>query len=100
MASKATSSEAVDPGAEAQEQDRSLHSTREENIRHRAYEIYLERGREPGHDLEDWLKQNGSSRQFSPKQPVSSASGGRDDSEQGLWLISDLQERVKEQRNA
>jgi hypothetical protein len=56
MASKATSSEAVDPGAEAPEQDRSWHSTREENIRHRAYEIYLERGGEPGHDLEDWLQ--------------------------------------------
>jgi hypothetical protein len=56
MASKATSSEAVDPGAEDQEQDRSWQSTREENIRHRAYEIYLERGREPGHDLEDWLQ--------------------------------------------
>jgi hypothetical protein len=59
MASKATSSEsseAVDPGTEAQEQDRSWHSTREENIRHRAYEIYLERVGEPGHDLEDWLQ--------------------------------------------
>ncbi len=30
--------------------------TREENIRRRAYEIYLERGGEPGHDLEDWLQ--------------------------------------------
>jgi hypothetical protein len=56
MASKATSSQAAEPGAEAQEQDRSWHSTREENIRHRAYEIYLERGREPGHDVEDWLQ--------------------------------------------
>jgi Protein of unknown function (DUF2934) len=59
MASRATSiesNEAVDPGAEAQEQDRSWRSTREENIRHRAYEIYLERGGEPGHALEDWLQ--------------------------------------------
>ena len=59
MASKATgseSNEAVDRGAEAQEQDRSWHSTREENIRRRAYEIYLERGGDPGHDLEDWLQ--------------------------------------------
>ena len=59
MASKARnseSSEAVEPGAEAQEQDRLLDSTREEKIRRRAYEIYQERGGEPGHDLADWLQ--------------------------------------------
>jgi hypothetical protein len=59
MASKARnseSSEAVDPGAEAQEQDRSLDLTREAKIRRRAYEIYLELGGEPGHDLEHWLQ--------------------------------------------
>ena len=56
MASKATSSEALNPGAEPQEQDRLLDSTREDKIRRRAYEIYLERGGEPGHDLEDWLQ--------------------------------------------
>ena len=27
----------------------------DEEIRHRAYEIYERRGREPGHDLDDWL---------------------------------------------
>jgi len=27
-----------------------------EDIRFRAYEIYLERGSEPGRDMEDWLK--------------------------------------------
>jgi len=27
----------------------------EEQIRARAYELYLERGREDGHDEEDWL---------------------------------------------
>jgi hypothetical protein len=36
--------------------DRLLHSSREERIRCRAYEIYLERGAEPGHELEDWLQ--------------------------------------------
>jgi hypothetical protein len=56
MASKATRSEALNPGAEPQEQDRLLDSTREENIRRRAYEIYLDRGGEPGHDLADWLQ--------------------------------------------
>ncbi len=28
----------------------------EEEIRHRAYEIYETRGREDGHDLDDWLR--------------------------------------------
>ena len=29
---------------------------REEQIRRRAYELYLERGEQPGHELEDWLQ--------------------------------------------
>jgi hypothetical protein len=29
---------------------------REEEIRGRAYEIYLERGEQPGRDLDDWLQ--------------------------------------------
>ena len=29
---------------------------REEQIRTRAYELYEARGREEGHDLEDWLE--------------------------------------------
>jgi len=28
----------------------------EEEIRHRAYELYELRGREDGHDVEDWLE--------------------------------------------
>jgi hypothetical protein len=28
----------------------------EEEIRSRAYELYEERGREDGHDLDDWLR--------------------------------------------
>ena len=31
-------------------------SARDEEIRRRAYEIYLERGEQPGRDLEDWLQ--------------------------------------------
>ena len=31
-------------------------STRHEEIRRRAYEIYLERGEQPGHELDDWLQ--------------------------------------------
>jgi len=28
----------------------------EEQVRARAFEIYLERGRQPGHELDDWLQ--------------------------------------------
>jgi len=28
----------------------------EERVRARAFEIYLERGRRPGHELDDWLQ--------------------------------------------
>ncbi len=31
-------------------------STRHEEIRRRAYEIYLERGEQPGRELDDWLQ--------------------------------------------
>jgi hypothetical protein len=31
-------------------------STRNEEIRRRAYEIYLERGEHPGRELDDWLQ--------------------------------------------
>jgi Protein of unknown function (DUF2934) len=55
MASKAKNNDSSER-AEAQEQDRSLDLTREEKIRRRAYEIYQERGGEPGHDLEHWLQ--------------------------------------------
>jgi len=55
MASKAKNNDSSER-AEAQEQDRSLDLTHEEKIRRRAYEIYLERGGEPGHDLEHWLQ--------------------------------------------
>jgi hypothetical protein len=31
-------------------------SARDEEIRRRAYEIYLERGEHPGYELDDWLQ--------------------------------------------
>ena len=31
-------------------------AARAEEIRRRAYEIYLQRGERPGHDLDDWLQ--------------------------------------------
>jgi hypothetical protein len=33
-----------------------LHPNLEEEIRRRAYEIYEERGRQDGRDVEDWLR--------------------------------------------
>ena len=31
-------------------------STRDEEIRRRAYKIYLQRGEQPGRELDDWLQ--------------------------------------------
>jgi hypothetical protein len=39
-----------------EERKRLLHSTREREIRDRAYEIYLQRGAQPGYEVEDWLQ--------------------------------------------
>jgi hypothetical protein len=39
-------------------------SQRLEEIRIRAYEIYMERGWQPGHDLDDWLQ---AERELEPK---------------------------------
>jgi Protein of unknown function (DUF2934) len=58
MASKAKhadGSKAVKQETETQEQDLSA-STRENKIRRRAYELYVERGGELGRDIEDWLR--------------------------------------------
>ena len=52
-----TSSESKQPAAEGGKEERSVvNPAREEEIKRRAYEIYLERGEEPGRDLEDWLQ--------------------------------------------
>ena len=40
----------------ALEEEGLLHSTGEQEIRDRAYEIYLQRGAQPGYELEDWLQ--------------------------------------------
>ena len=37
-------------------EDSPGNSTRNEEIRRRAYEIYLERGEQPGRELDDWLQ--------------------------------------------
>ena len=59
MASKAKmigSTEATQPETAVEEREVLLRSTREEEIRNRAYEIYLQRGAQPGCELEDWLQ--------------------------------------------
>jgi len=59
MASKAQmigSTEPTQPETAAEEREVLLRSTREAEIRNRAYEIYLQRGGQPGYELEDWLQ--------------------------------------------
>ena len=59
MASKAKtigSTDPTQPGTAVDERERLLHSTREQEIRNRAYEMYLQRGGQPGYELEDWLQ--------------------------------------------
>ena len=38
------------------EEASTRNSARDEEIRRRAYEIYLERGEQPGRELDDWLQ--------------------------------------------
>jgi Protein of unknown function (DUF2934) len=59
MASRAKtigSTKATQPGTAVEERERLLQSTREQEIRNRAYEIYLQRGAQPGYEVEDWLQ--------------------------------------------
>ena len=59
MASKAKtigSTDSTQPGTAVGERERLLHSTGEQEIRYRAYQIYLQRGAQPGDELEDWLQ--------------------------------------------
>ena len=59
MASKAKMRHSTEPrqrGAEVEQRDGLPQTASEQDIRRRAYEIYLERGAQPGHELEDWLQ--------------------------------------------
>ena len=51
MTSKAKTAETAIEDREA-----PVDSTREQEIRTRAYEIYLERGGQPGDEVDDWLQ--------------------------------------------
>ena len=49
--SRATATQAAETGETSVK-----NAGRDEEIRRRAYEIYLERGEQPGRDLDDWLQ--------------------------------------------
>ena len=56
---KQTSSAVVrprNPETGVEEREVLLRSTHEEEIRNRAYQIYLQRGGQLGYELEDWLQ--------------------------------------------
>jgi hypothetical protein len=40
----------------ARQKEELLDSTREQEIRNRAYEIFLQRGEQPGDEVDDWLQ--------------------------------------------
>ncbi len=59
MGSKAKmigSTEPTQAETAVEEREGLLDSTREQEIRNRAYEIYLQRGGQSGHEMEDWLQ--------------------------------------------
>jgi DUF2934 family protein len=59
MASKAKTIRSTDSTQQEKapgERERLLQSTRAQEIRNRAYEIYLQRGAQPGYEVEDWLQ--------------------------------------------
>jgi hypothetical protein len=60
MSSKPKKNETTEPQATntqaATREVSAVNSAREEEIRLRAYEIYIERGERPGGDLDDWLR--------------------------------------------
>jgi hypothetical protein len=44
------------PGAGVEDAELLRQSTREQEIRNRAHEIYLQRGAEPGDEAQDWFQ--------------------------------------------
>ena len=50
------STDPTQPGTALEESERLLQSTHEQEIRNRAYEIYLQRGAGSGYEVEDWLQ--------------------------------------------
>jgi Protein of unknown function (DUF2934) len=48
--------DAREPRTEIEEREHPLRSTREHEIKGRAYEIYFDCGAQPDRELEDWLQ--------------------------------------------
>jgi Protein of unknown function (DUF2934) len=44
------------PKPQETETTRTREAATDEEIRHRAYELYRERGGDPGHELDDWAR--------------------------------------------
>jgi hypothetical protein len=55
-----------------QHQSHSDQTTAEQPVQQRAYELYMKRGQEPGHELEDWLQAERDVRQSQEHQRISS----------------------------
>ena len=60
MLSKPERDETTEPQATSNQAETGealvRNSATDQEIRHRAYEIYLERGEQPGRELDDWLQ--------------------------------------------
>ena len=56
MASKAKTLGRTEAEIAVEEREVLLDSMREQEIRDRAYEIYLQRGGHPGDEVDDWLQ--------------------------------------------
>jgi hypothetical protein len=59
MASRAAiigGTDPAEPDTAVEEREGLLHSSRDQEIRNRAYEIYLHRGGQFGYELQDWLR--------------------------------------------
>ena len=59
MASKAKvvgNPHSAQPDKSVHERESLPHSATRQEVRERAYEIYLQRGAQPGYELEDWLQ--------------------------------------------
>jgi hypothetical protein len=55
-AKKISSADPAQPEIAVEEREGLQHTTDEQEIRKRAYYIYLQRGGQPGYELEDWLQ--------------------------------------------
>ena len=53
--SESTALQAIPAKAAETREASAANAARDEDIRRRAYEIYLARGEQPGRDLDDWL---------------------------------------------